>query len=131
MVALYLLRKFLLDQQMEITQNSQEPRKILVYKPSGRLDALSHIEIRDEVMAIANTRPEVLVVNLEDIEFIDSRGLGLLITLLRFMRAIKSRLVICGMNKQVKILFNLTGMESIFEIHDQFPNFLDNSYESV
>jgi anti-sigma B factor antagonist len=96
-------------------------KKILVLKPSGRLDAESYQEVRNEAMAIANTRPEVLVIDLENIEFVDSRGLGLLITLLKFMRSINGRLVLCTVGEQVKILLSLTGTDSLFEIHDRCP----------
>jgi anti-anti-sigma factor len=96
-------------------------KRIAVLKPSGRLDAESFQEVKNEAMAIANTRPEVLVIDLEDIEFVDSRGLGLLITLLKFMRSIKGKLVLCAVGEQVKILLSLTGTDSLFEIQDRCP----------
>lgn len=99
-------------------------QKVEVYKPSGRLDAQSYQEIRNEVMAIANTRPDVLVIDLEKVDYVDSRGLGLLLTLLKFMRSIGSKLILCGMNKQVEILFSITSIENLFEIHDYYPVYL-------
>lgn len=96
-------------------------KKIAVLKPSGRLDAESFQQVRNEAMAIANTKPEILVIDLENIEFVDSRGLGLLITLLKFMRSINGKLILCTVGEQVKILLSLTGTDSLFEIQDRCP----------
>jgi anti-sigma B factor antagonist len=99
------------------------PQRVEVYKPSGRLDAQSYQEVRNEAMAIANTRPDVLVIDLLKVDFVDSRGLGLLLTLLKFMRSIGSKLILCGMNKQVEILFSITSIENLFEIYDYCPDY--------
>ena len=95
--------------------------KIVVLKPSGRVDAESFQEVRIEAMALANTKPEVFVIDLENIEFLDSKSLGLLITLLKFMRSINGRLILCSASEQVKILLSLTGTDSLFEISDRNP----------
>jgi anti-sigma B factor antagonist len=102
---------------------SKMSQKVEVYKPTGRLDIESYQEARNAAMAIANTRPDVFMIDLEKVDFIDSRGLGLLLTLLKFMRSIGSKLILCGMNKQVKILFSITSIENLFEIHDYCPIF--------
>ncbi len=105
----------------DIINSSKLPKNVVVFKPSGRLDAESYYGVRNEVMALANTKPDVLVMDLENIDFIDSRGLGLLVTILKTMRVMGGKLVLCSVGEQVQILLKLTSTESLFETYAQFP----------
>ncbi len=96
-------------------------KKVAIFKPSGRLDAERYQEMKTEAMSVANTGPDVLIIDLEEIDFVDSRGLGLLITILKSMRSIGGRLILCSAGEQIKILLSLTNTDSLFEIYDQFP----------
>ena len=58
-----------------------------------------------------------LVVDLEKIEFIDSAGIGALISCLRIAAERNAQLVLCGLSRPVKALFELMRMHRVFEIH--------------
>ena len=49
----------------------------------------------------------------------DSSGLGALILSLKTVRAAQVKLIVCSVNKQIRILFELTSMDRVFDI---FPN---------
>lgn len=92
-----------------------------IFKPQGRIDAEKYQELRNHVMAIASTNPEIFVIDLTNVQFIDSRGLGLLITVLKYMRSINNKLILCTPNLEVKMLLSLTNTISLFEIYDDCP----------
>jgi anti-anti-sigma factor len=46
----------------------------------------------------------------------DSSGLGALVLALKTVRAAGSKLFICSVNEQIKMLFELTSMDRVFEI---------------
>ncbi|WP_041429816.1 STAS domain-containing protein [Synechococcus sp. PCC 7502] len=100
-------------------------KKVVIFKPNGRLDAESYAQIRTEAMAIANTNPDILVVDLENIAFVDSRGLGLLITLLKLMRSREGQLVLCSVRQEVQALLELTNTDRLFEISEHYPSNLN------
>jgi anti-anti-sigma factor len=59
------------------------------------------------------------VIDCENVSFIDSSGLGALVLVFKTLKEVHSRMVICSINEQVRILFELTGMDKVFEI---FPS---------
>lgn len=92
-----------------------------IFKPHGRIDAERYQEIRNQIMGIINTKTEILVIDLKNVQFIDSRGLGLLIAILKYMHSINGKLVLCTPNLEVKMLLSLTNTISLFEIYDDCP----------
>jgi len=46
----------------------------------------------------------------------DSSGLGALVQSLKMTREVNVKLLLCSFNDQIKMLFELTGMDRVFEI---------------
>ena len=59
-----------------------------------------------------------LVIDLGELQFVDSSGLGALLSCLRQMTAKNGDLKLCRMTKQVRATFELVRMHRIFEIFD-------------
>jgi anti-anti-sigma factor len=55
----------------------------------------------------------------------DSSGLGALVLALKGVRAAGSKLFVCSINEQIKILFELTSMDRVFEIFENQEKFLE------
>ncbi|MEM7714254.1 MAG: STAS domain-containing protein, partial [Cyanobacteria bacterium P01_A01_bin.68] len=89
---------------------------IKVVQPNGVLDATRSQEFREEVIKTLESNPKMVLVDLKDITFMDSSGLGALVLAFKTLRASDTKLVLCSINEQVKILFELTGMDKVFEI---------------
>ncbi|MGB3655041.1 MAG: STAS domain-containing protein [Rivularia sp. (in: cyanobacteria)] len=100
---------------------------IKVIQPNGVLDATKSQKFREDVIKLLESKPKIVLVDLKDITFMDSSGLGALVLAFKTLRAADTKLVICSMNEQVKILFELTGMDKVFEV---FSN-QDELYKAV
>lgn len=59
-----------------------------------------------------------LVFDLTDVRFVDSSGLGVLLSCLRRVHSSGGDLKLCGMAKAVRALFELVRMNRIFEIYN-------------
>lgn len=83
--------------------------------PLDELDASNVGELKRDMGPIleANTR---LVIDLSRLRFIDSSGLGAMLSCLRHLSAKGGDLKLCGMSKQVRATFELVRMHRIFEI---------------
>jgi anti-sigma B factor antagonist len=57
-----------------------------------------------------------LLFDLEKLKFVDSSGLGALLSCLRQVTAVKGELKLCGMAKPVHALFELVRMHRVFDI---------------
>jgi anti-anti-sigma factor len=96
---------------------------IKVIQPSGVLDANKSQEFRENVIKTLESKPKIVLVDLQDITFMDSSGLGALVLAFKTLRAANTKLVLCSINEQIKILFELTGMDKIFEIFSNQDEF--------
>lgn len=59
-----------------------------------------------------------LIINLENISFIDSSGFGALISLLKVARSNNCRLKLCNINNELFKMFELIHLHKIFDIED-------------
>jgi anti-sigma B factor antagonist len=89
---------------------------VQVLAPSGILDSTQAEKIRTQVDGALATGAKTLLMDLKDTTFVDSSGLGTLVSVLKKVRAQNCEMVVCSINPQVKMLFELTSMDRVFEI---------------
>ncbi len=89
---------------------------IQIINPTGILNVISGNRIRRDVVDIISSGTYTILIDMENVEFIDSSGLGALVATMQTVKAAGSQLFICSVNEQVKMLFELTKMERIFKI---------------
>lgn len=84
--------------------------------PVDELDASNAGEFKRDIAPVlqANAR---LVLDLSRLRFVDSSGLGAMLSCLRQLSAKSGDLKLCGMSKQVRALFELVRMHRIFDIY--------------
>jgi anti-sigma B factor antagonist len=57
-----------------------------------------------------------LVIDMSNLEFVDSTGLGTLVACLRHAHGVRSEIKLCQLSKPVRALFELVRMHRVFEI---------------
>ncbi|MEA2030405.1 MAG: STAS domain-containing protein, partial [candidate division Zixibacteria bacterium] len=68
--------------------------------------------------------------NLNGVEFINSSGLGTLVSIMKLTRIKKGRLTLSNLASYVQEIFDITQLSHIFEIYDTEEEAL-NSYNTV
>jgi anti-sigma B factor antagonist len=101
---------------MEIEVADKEAARIL--RLQGRLDAATVGRQKAELSSSADTDKPLVVLNLAGIDFIDSTGLGMIVSLYRRLREQDRDLAITNLSPQARMLFELTRMHRIFNIFD-------------
>jgi len=96
-----------------VTQESN----ISVLELSGRFDAYEAPEVRSWVEAQMTIGTTNLVVDLQDVNFIDSTGLAVLVQGMKSCRQKKGDLVLSGLQQPVRIIFELTRLDRAFDIY--------------
>jgi anti-anti-sigma factor len=94
-------------------------QQVKVIKLSGILNATTSQEFRQKITEILESDAKLVLVDCQDVTFMDSSGLGALVLAFKTLRTAGTKLVLCSINEQVRILFELTSMDKVFEI---FPN---------
>lgn len=90
--------------------------KIKVIRPEGMLDASKSAVFRQQIQEVIATGCNLVLVDLEKINFMDSSGLGALVLALKLLREKGGKLFLMSPNEQVKMLFDLTNTAHFFEI---------------
>lgn len=85
-------------------------------QPSGLLDGTKATQLRQEIDDILANGANIVLIDLHEVTFIDSSGLGALVSALKSVRAGGGKLFICSINAQVRMLFELTSMDRVFQI---------------
>ena len=89
-----------------------------VIEPSGTLDGPQTTAFRQQVDAALEKDAKILLIDLKDITFVDSSGLGVLVACLKNARTAGCKMYVCSINDQIRMLFELTSMERVFEVFE-------------
>jgi anti-sigma B factor antagonist len=84
--------------------------------PVEELDASNVAEFKRDIAPILETQRE-LVLDLRRLRFVDSSGMGAILSCLRQLSAKGGDLKLCGMTRQVRTVFELVRMHRIFDIY--------------
>ena len=99
--------------------------KITVVRPQGALNATNALEFeRDLTTALAEDGNTVLLVNLEAVESLDSAGLMALVSALKFAQSLERRFSLCAVSPSIRIIFEVTQLDSVFEIFESEAAFV-------
>ncbi|AOX04472.1 anti-anti-sigma factor [Moorena producens PAL-8-15-08-1] len=89
---------------------------VKVVQPTGILDGTKAGDFRQEVTELVKSNADIILINFQDVTFMDSSGLGALVLALKTIRAAGSKMYICSVNEQIRMLFELTSMDRVFDI---------------
>lgn len=96
---------------------------IKVIQPAGVLDGNQTHQLRGELNDGIGTGARLILVDLTHVTFMDSSGLAALVTAFKTVRSAGGKLCVCSMNQQVRMLFELTSMDRVFEIFTDQEHF--------
>ena len=83
----------------------------------GEVDVASVDRVREQVAALLGDGRTDLVVDLTDVTFLDSTGLGLLVGTLKRVRLAGGRMVLVVDAEPLLKVFRVTGLAQVFTIH--------------
>jgi len=90
---------------------------LVIVKPlERRLDADSSRYFKEKMAEFINQGEAQILLNLSEVQFIDSSGLGALLSLLRQLGE-QGNLMLCGIAENVMNLFRLTRLNRVFQIY--------------
>lgn len=111
---------------MEISYKSVSPTMSIVAL-NGALNARSAEEAKQAFRNLVDQGVTMVVVDLQDVPFIDSSGLAALVSGLKTLGGEASNLKLASPQSQARLLFELTMFDRVFEIHDSVDDALSNS----
>lgn len=90
--------------------------KTTIIRPVGSLDINTSDELRQAVIGALESGSQTLLIDCQNVTFLDSSGLSAMVMALKKTREFNSRLALCSVDEQAMMLFKLTGMNKVFDI---------------
>ena len=89
---------------------------VVIYVREERLDAHNSDELKGEMQKQFEAGSKNLLIDLNDVRFIDSSGLGALVSGFKNAISHQGNLKLSSLQPQVKSMFELTRLHRVFEI---------------
>jgi anti-sigma B factor antagonist len=108
---------------MQILTDQHEGRTILRLKEE-RLDAHNSGDLRDAILKLLEAGISHLIVDLSEVRFIDSSGLGALLSGYKNATLRSGSFVLAGLQPRVQSMFELTRLHRVFDIYPSVEDVL-------
>ncbi|MGD6818532.1 anti-sigma factor antagonist [Metabacillus sp. 84] len=96
-----------------VIENMDQHTKVTV---AGEIDAYTAPKLREELLPLADESEPKLVINLRDVSYMDSTGLGVFVGLLKNVRKNNGELQLVELSERLERLFTITGLNDIIDI---------------
>lgn len=110
---------------MDLRSRSEDSLQVVSVHDS-RIDAAVAIEFKEAMRTATDTANDTVVLDLSEVQFIDSSGLGAIVAAMKQMGQSR-KLALAGLTPTVDKVFRLTRMDSVFPV---FPT-LDGAIDAL
>ena len=103
---------------MELTVHTRSVEDFHVIEVGGEVDVYTAPKLREAVVEAVDAGQVRLIIDVQQVEFLDSTGLGVLVGALKRVRGADGSLdIVCSQERLLKI-FEITGLDKVFGLHD-------------
>jgi anti-sigma B factor antagonist len=105
---------------------SKDPRGVTVVQVEGQLIVGNRHELKDLIQAALERGDRRLLIDFSRTGYIDSSGLGALVSISKRVREAGGELRLSGLNDDLRTLFELTKLDTLFAITETPEQALTN-----
>lgn len=109
---------------MDLALDTAVEEDLAVVRVGGEIDIYSAPQLRRHLLDLIGTGAWHLVLDLEDVDFIDSTGLNTLVAVLKQIRAVDGSLQIVCVHPRIVRLFRIATLPRDFPVYDRLPDAL-------
>ncbi|WP_046175782.1 anti-sigma factor antagonist [Domibacillus indicus] len=102
---------------MNISIDVQEQEQQTTIKISGEIDAYTAPKLRETAFPYTEKKETNLVIDLSEVSYMDSTGLGVFVGLFKSLNANDGTMKLVGLSDRLKRLFDITGLADIMNIN--------------
>jgi anti-anti-sigma factor len=102
----------------------KQKTQVVLFKPQGSIDLQGGIALSKEMSQVVPQPHQLWVIDLAAVDFMDSSGLVSLVTGLKAAHQSGCRLVLCNVQAPVRLVMELTQLDSVFEIFHTYEDVL-------
>jgi len=91
---------------------------VAIAEMNGRFDALEVPKVSAWLDTVTDREDSRIVINMTGVTFVDSTALSLLVKGMKRARQHNGDLTLCGLQKPVKVIFELTRLDKAFNMYE-------------
>lgn len=99
-------------------------RQVTLFKPQGRMDLQGGNALSEKIASVVSQPEQLWIIDLRQVDFMDSSGLVGLVKGLKTARQANCRLVLCNVTDPVRLVLELTHLDSVFEVFNTYEDVL-------
>ncbi len=103
---------------------TQNRNKGAVISVSGDIDLYTSPDLRKEIAKLAKKKKNPLVVNLEQVDYMDSSGVATLVEGLQLTGRYEGSFRVASLNDGVREVFELARLDKVFDVYDNLDQAL-------
>src|SRR4028119_52746 len=96
----------------------------IILQPQNCLDSQAGSLLLQQLAEIVPNRHKLWIIDMAAVDFIDCSGICALVSGLNASRQRGCRLVICNLSATVRLIFEITQLDQLFEIFDSFDQII-------
>ena len=105
--------------EAQVKMNVREAgEKASIIDVEGELTAFAEAVLMDAYNQASDGQVRAIILNFEELEYMNSSGIGLLVTLLIRINREKQRLMTYGLSEHYRSIFQITRLDDAIAIHD-------------
>lgn len=101
---------------MNIKIDLKQVDKDVEVKIHGEIDAYTAPKLRETIFPLAEQESVFITIDLSDVAYMDSTGLGVFVGLFKNVRAHGGEFRLVGLSERLQRLFDITGLAEIITI---------------
>ncbi|MDK2933719.1 MAG: anti-sigma factor antagonist [Clostridiales bacterium] len=96
----------------------KKSNEVVVVELNGEIDISTVTELKDKLYAIIEKNNKDVRLDCENLTYIDSTGLGVLVGALKKVKNNNKDIYIVNLRSNIKKLFLITGLDNVFKIEE-------------
>ena len=99
--------------------------KAIVIEIEGRLDTTNFGQLEKKIMDHIDAGKIDILVDCTHMDYVSSSGLRIFLMSLKKITSLNGQFVLCGLQENIREIFEISGFTSIFKIYDNQEKALD------
>lgn len=107
---------------VSISVTTSEAGEVHIVHIAGEIDVTSAAVLRDALEALIADGRRRLTLDLSDVTFLDSTGLGIVVGRLKRLARHGGTMSVAASHERVRRVFTITGLDQLLEIHEDLES---------
>ena len=107
-----------LEESVDLSLSSRTEGDRTIVEVGGEIDVYTAPKLREQLVDLVADGQYHLIVDMQNVDFLDSTGLGVLVGGLKRVRAHDGSLRLVCSQERILQIFRITGLTKVFPIHD-------------